>query len=49
MAENFEPKFYSPIVCSYLLETAKFYSIISNSDKVIWRRYEHAIGVHYFG
>jgi len=35
MTENVKIKFHTPIVCSYLRKIANFYSIISNSDKVM--------------
>jgi len=35
MTENVKIKFHAPIVCSYLRKITNFYSIISNSDKVM--------------
>ena len=32
---EFKLKFYTPIVCSYLRQITKFYSVISNIDKVV--------------
>ena len=34
-AGNFQMKFYSPILCSYLCYTTKFCSFVSNFDKVM--------------
>jgi len=34
VTENFYIKFYTPILCLYLCKITKFYSVISNFDKV---------------
>ena len=35
MTVNFQMKFYTPIVCSFIRWVTKFYSFVSNSDKVM--------------